>query len=90
MRAGFQTPTTAMVELEDSTAGGPEAAPPRFVEVLDEREMGMFRSEMNVSTLWRDYKVVAGEFPNLAMKRVFSKADIFPVFHDLFQKREAA
>ena len=28
-----------MVELEDSTAGGPEAAPPRFVEVLDERDV---------------------------------------------------
>ena len=61
-----------------------------YIEVLDEREMGMFRSEMNVSTLWRDYKVVAGEFPNLAMKRVFSKADIFPVFHQLFSKTRAA
>lgn len=61
-----------------------------YIEVLDEREMGMFRSEMNVSTLWRDYKVVAGEFPNLAMKRVFSKADIFPVFHQLFAKTRAA
>jgi uncharacterized sporulation protein YeaH/YhbH (DUF444 family) len=61
-----------------------------YIEVLDEREMGMFRSEMNVSTLWRDYKVVATEFPNLAMKRVFSKADIFPVFHQLFAKTRAA
>lgn len=57
-----------------------------YVEVLDEREAGVFRSEINASVLWRDYKTIADENPNFAMKRVFSKADVFPVFHQLFAK----
>lgn len=62
-----------------------------YVEVLDEREAGMFRSEANASLLWRDYKAIAEERSNFAMRRVFSKADIFPVFRDLFAKgRKAA
>ena len=46
----------------------------------------MFRSEANASSLWRAYKLVADINRNFAMKRVFSKADIFPVFHQLFSK----
>ena len=62
-----------------------------YIEVLDERESSLFRSDLNVSELWRDYQQVAAEFANFAMKRVFSKADIFPVFHELFHKtRQAA
>jgi hypothetical protein len=57
-----------------------------YVEVVDEREAGMFRSEANASSLWRAYKLVADVSRNFAMKRVFSKADIFPVFHQLFAK----
>jgi hypothetical protein len=57
-----------------------------YVEVVDEREAGMFRSEANASSLWRAYKLVADINRNFAMKRVFSKADIFPVFHQLFHK----
>ena len=57
-----------------------------YVEVLDEREIGIFRDETNASVLWRDYKAIAAEHTNFAMKRVFSKADIFPVFHQLFAK----
>jgi uncharacterized sporulation protein YeaH/YhbH (DUF444 family) len=57
-----------------------------YVEVVDEREAGMFRSEANASSLWRAYKLVADINRNFAMKRVFSKADIFPVFHQLFSK----
>jgi len=61
-----------------------------YVEVLDEREAGMFRSEANASALWRDYKIIAEAHRNFAMKRVFSKADIFPVFHQLFAKNRQA
>jgi uncharacterized protein len=57
-----------------------------YVEVVDEREAGMFRSEANASSLWRAYKLLADVNRNFAMKRVFSKADIFPVFHQLFSK----
>ena len=48
----------------------------------------MFRSEGNASLLWRDYKTVADIAPNFTMKRVFSKSDIFPVFHQLFAKNQ--
>ncbi len=61
-----------------------------YVEVVDEREAGMFRSEANASALWRDYKAVADGHANFAMRRVFSKADIFPVFHQLFAKTRKA
>jgi uncharacterized sporulation protein YeaH/YhbH (DUF444 family) len=61
-----------------------------YVEVVDEREAGMFRSEANASALWRDYKAVADGHANFAMRRVFSKADIFPVFHQLFAKNRKA
>ncbi len=59
-----------------------------YIEVVDEREAGMFRSEGNASLLWRDYKVVADLHRNFTMKRVFSKSDIFPVFHQLFAKTQ--
>ena len=59
-----------------------------YIEVVDEREAGMFRSEGNASLLWRDYKAVADMAPNFVMKRVFSKSDIFPVFHQLFAKNQ--
>jgi hypothetical protein len=48
----------------------------------------MFRSEGNASLLWRDYKTVADVTLNFVMKRVFSKSDIFPVFHQLFAKNQ--
>ncbi len=59
-----------------------------YIEVVDEREAGMFRSEGNASLLWRDYKMVSDLHPNFTMKRVFSKSDIFPVFHQLFAKNQ--
>ena len=62
-----------------------------YIEVLDEREAPILRSETNASELWRCYKRVAPAFENFAMKRVFARSDIFPVFHELFAKgRKAA
>ncbi|HEX6956902.1 MAG TPA: YeaH/YhbH family protein [Ferrovibrio sp.] len=61
-----------------------------YIEVLDESSADIFRSESNASVLWRDYKELADQNPNFAMKRVFSKADIFPVFHQLFAKARRA
>lgn len=62
-----------------------------YIEVLDEQAVDIFRDDNNASVLWRDYKTAADTHSNFAMKRVFSKADIFPVFHQLFAKgRKAA
>ncbi len=41
--------------------------------------------------LWREYEQLARRFPEaFAMRHIMQPGDIFPVFHDLFQKREAA
>ena len=60
-----------------------------YVEVYDRRQAEIFHSSLNVSELWKDYQSI-GEIPNFAMKRVFSKADVFPVFHQLFAKSRKA
>jgi uncharacterized sporulation protein YeaH/YhbH (DUF444 family) len=61
-----------------------------YVEVHDRRQAEIFLSTLNVSELWKDYQCVAPNHPNFAMKRVFSKADLFPVFHQLFAKARRA
>jgi len=41
--------------------------------------------------LWREYELLAAAHPEaFAMRHIMQPGDIFPVFHDLFQKREAA
>ncbi|KAA2235857.1 YeaH/YhbH family protein [Salinarimonas soli] len=42
------------------------------------------------TTLWRTYQALKGEGAEMAMRRVRHRRDIFPVFRDLFQKRDAA
>ncbi len=45
----------------------------------------------NHQALWREYQRVAERFPEtFAQRQIMEVGDIFPVFHDLFQKREAA
>jgi uncharacterized sporulation protein YeaH/YhbH (DUF444 family) len=61
-----------------------------YVEVHDRQQAEIFFSSQNVSELWKSYKAVPGAHPNFAMKRVFSKADVFPVFHQLFAKTRSA
>ena len=41
--------------------------------------------------LWREYERLAAAHPEaFAMRHIMQPSDIFPVFHDLFQRREAA
>jgi uncharacterized protein len=61
-----------------------------YIEILDEREMEVFASEDSGAELWRAYRTVAEEWPNFATKRIAKPSDIFPVFHELFKKSEAA
>jgi hypothetical protein len=60
-----------------------------YIEILDEREMEVFSSEEAGAELWRAYRMVAEAWKNFATKRIAKPADIFPVFHELFRKREA-
>ena len=48
-------------------------------------------TKRNHQALWREYEQVAAQFPEtFAQRQIMDVGDIFPVFHDLFQKREAA
>jgi uncharacterized sporulation protein YeaH/YhbH (DUF444 family) len=48
-------------------------------------------TKRNHQALWREYQQVAERFPEtFAQRQIMDVSDIFPVFHDLFQKREAA
>jgi len=61
-----------------------------YVEVYGERQSEIFLSNLNVSELWRGYETVASARRNFAMKRVFNKGDVFPVFHQLFARTSDA
>jgi hypothetical protein len=61
-----------------------------YVEVHDGRQTEIFLSSQNVSELWKSYQSALGAHANFAMRRVFSKADVFPVFHQLFAKSRNA
>ncbi len=61
-----------------------------YIEVLDERESEMFHAIANVSDLWKSYATLSDTAANFAMRRVFSKSDVFPVFHRLFAKTRSA
>jgi len=59
-----------------------------YIEILDEREMEVFASEEAGAELWRAYRTVAAAWDNFATKRIAKPSDIFPVFHELFEKQE--
>ena len=60
-----------------------------YIEVHDQRQAEIFMANQNVSDLWKDY-ATCGPRQNFAMKRVFNKSDVFPVFHQLFAKTRMA
>ena len=40
------------------------------------------------SSLWRIYEDLRAEGPPLSMRKVNTRGEIFPVFRDLFQRRQ--
>jgi uncharacterized sporulation protein YeaH/YhbH (DUF444 family) len=61
-----------------------------YVEVHDKQRAEIFHAHHNVSDLWKSYNSISESWSNFAMRRVFSKADVFPVFHQLFAKSRKA
>ena len=55
-----------------------------YLEVADKVK----EYEMPDSGLWTLYQELLKEWPHLATRRVQDRTDIFPVFHDLFQRKE--
>jgi uncharacterized protein len=53
-----------------------------YLEVGDEGS-----SSSSTSTLWALYERMRSQGATLAMRKVTSRSEIFPVFHDLFQRR---
>ena len=48
-------------------------------------------TKRNHQALWREYERISERFPDsFAQRQILDTGDIFPVFHDLFQKRDAA
>lgn len=64
-----------------------------YVEMSDaamQEYVSMGFSRNSDSDLWRCYAQVAKNHPKLAMKTVGSKADIYPVFRELFEKQKSS
>jgi uncharacterized sporulation protein YeaH/YhbH (DUF444 family) len=59
-----------------------------YVEILDEREIELFANPQVGAALWRSYRGVGEEYENFAMKRVGRPGDIYPVFRELFARKE--
>ena len=48
-------------------------------------------TQRNHQALWREYEQVASKFSeSFAQRQIMTPGDIFPVFHDLFQRTDAA
>lgn len=57
-----------------------------YVEILREAERSFLTSDANGTELWRAYRQVSSDWPNLAMRRVAQQSEIYPVFRDLFRR----
>lgn len=60
-----------------------------YVEIIEEEEALLINNEASGMELWRAYREVASVWPNFAMKRIAKPADIYPVFRELFARKDA-
>ena len=58
-----------------------------YVEILDEREMEVFKDPESGAALWLAYRNVKEHWPNFEMKRIARPGDIYPVLRELLLKR---
>jgi uncharacterized sporulation protein YeaH/YhbH (DUF444 family) len=59
----------------------------QFFAYLEVGEAGGYSFEMPDSSLWTLYEKLRSGGAPLSMRKVSDRAEIFPVFHDLFQRR---
>jgi uncharacterized protein len=59
----------------------------QFFAYLEVGEAGGYSFEMPDSSLWTLYEKLRAKGAPLSMRKVSDRAEIFPVFHDLFQRR---
>ncbi|WP_428687683.1 YeaH/YhbH family protein [Roseibium sp.] len=60
-----------------------------YVEIVGEDEAQLINSEASGMELWEAYRKVSEIWPNFARKRVARRADIYPVFRELFARDPA-
>jgi uncharacterized sporulation protein YeaH/YhbH (DUF444 family) len=60
----------------------------QFFAYLEVGEANGSSFEMPDSSLWTLYQRLRGEGAPLSMRKVSTRSEIFPVFHDLFQRRK--
>jgi uncharacterized sporulation protein YeaH/YhbH (DUF444 family) len=60
----------------------------QFFAYLEVGESGSHPFEMSESSLWTLYQRLRNEGAPLSMRKVNDRSEIFPVFHDLFQRRQ--
>ena len=58
-----------------------------YVEIIDEREMGLFGDSESGAALWQAYRTVKEQWQNFEMKRIAKPGDIYPAFRELFAKQ---
>ncbi|SDF23834.1 YeaH/YhbH family protein [Limimaricola pyoseonensis] len=59
-----------------------------YVEIIGEAEAQILRDQTRGTELWMGYRGVANRWPNFAMRRIAAPGEIYPVFRDLFSRRE--
>ena len=59
----------------------------QFFAYLEVGEASGYSFEMPDSSLWTLYERLRGAGAPLSMRKVRDRSEIFPVFHDLFQRR---
>ena len=59
----------------------------QFFAYLEVSEAGGYSFEMPDSSLWTLYERLRASGAPLSMRKVHDRSEIFPVFHDLFQRR---
>jgi uncharacterized protein len=59
----------------------------QFFAYLEVGEAGGYSFEMPDSSLWSLYERLRSDGAELSMRKVRDRSEIFPVFHDLFQRR---
>jgi len=59
----------------------------QFFAYLEVGEAGGYSFEMPNSSLWTLYERLRADGAPLSMRKVSDRSEIFPVFHDLFQRR---
>jgi uncharacterized sporulation protein YeaH/YhbH (DUF444 family) len=60
----------------------------QFFAYLEVGESGSHPFEMSETSLWTLYQRLRNEGAPLSMRKVNDRSEIFPVFHDLFQRRQ--